>query len=119
MSREGRTAGEGLLAIGVWAFVWSLSRVDAAMAGERTAIGEWLLLQSVSVKGTWCGMLYLSTTLTHVRLLASVHTRVHCQRRALNELLATAWVITDVWPYTAVDALCDLTLAPLLPRDET
>jgi hypothetical protein len=38
MSREGRAAREGLLAVGVWAFVWSLSRVDAAMACERTTI---------------------------------------------------------------------------------
>ena len=49
-------------------------------------------------------MTYLSATFTHVRLLASVNARVHSQGTALNELLATAWVVADVRADTAVDA---------------
>jgi len=48
---------------------------------------------------------YLSASLAHVRLLAGVHARVHSERRALDELLAAAWVIADVWSDAAVNAL--------------
>lgn len=47
---------------------------------------------------------YLSTSLTHVRLLASVNSHVYSQGRALNELLATIWVFTDVGTDTTVYA---------------
>lgn len=41
-----------------------------------------------------------------MRLLASVHARMHSQSRALDELLATARVIADVRADAAVDTLC-------------
>lgn len=62
---------------------------------------------------------YLSTSLAHVGLLASVHARVDCQRRALDELLAATCVIAHVWPNTTVDTLCHCILAPVFSRDET
>lgn len=37
-------------------------------------------------------------------LLASVNTLVDGQSRALNELFAAIWKVTDVRSYTAVDA---------------
>jgi hypothetical protein len=39
-----------------------------------------------------------------MRLLASVYAGVDCQSTALNELLATTWVVADVWADTAVNA---------------
>ena len=47
---------------------------------------------------------YLAATFTHVRLLAGVYAGVHCQSTALDELLATAWVVADVWADAAVNA---------------
>lgn len=49
----------------------------------------------------------LATSLTHVRLLSGMHTRVYGQGGALNELLATSWVVANVWANTAVDTLCE------------
>ena len=46
---------------------------------------------------------YLSTALTHVRLLSGVNTLMDCQRRTLDELLAAVRVIAHVWAYTTVD----------------
>lgn len=34
MTRESGAASEGLLAVGIWAFVGSLARVDSAMSCE-------------------------------------------------------------------------------------
>ena len=48
---------------------------------------------------------HLAATLAHMRLLASVHARMHSQSTALNELLATAGVITHMRSDTAVNAL--------------
>jgi hypothetical protein len=37
---QGGATREGLLAVGVWALVGPLSRVDAAMASQRTRVTE-------------------------------------------------------------------------------
>lgn len=42
VSSQSGTARKGLLAVGVRAFVGSLSGVDAAMSGQRGRIAEWL-----------------------------------------------------------------------------
>lgn len=54
---------------------------------------------------------YLSTALAHVGLLSSVNSRMYCQSRALDELLATAWMLAHVWPYARVNSFYDNTLA--------
>lgn len=49
---------------------------------------------------------HLPASLTHVRLLASVYSRVDGESRALYELLATSWVVADVRSDAGVDTLC-------------
>lgn len=53
----------------------------------------------------------LAATLTHVRLLASVHTLVNGQSRSLDELLTAVGVVADVRADTAVDPLCRMVSA--------
>lgn len=54
---------------------------------------------------------YLSAALAHVRLLTGVYSRVYCQRRPLDELLATACKVANVRSVPAVDPLCVLSSA--------
>lgn len=42
MTRQSGAARKRLLAISIWALVWSLAGVDAAMASKRTGVTEWL-----------------------------------------------------------------------------
>ena len=49
---------------------------------------------------------YLATSLTHVRLLAGVHTRVHGQGGSLYELLSAAGVVAHVRSYSTMNTLC-------------
>lgn len=86
MTRQSCATRKGLLAVGVGALVRSLARMDSAMTRERRGIAEGL-----------------AAALTHMRLFSSVDARVHCESRALNELLSTAWIITDVGAYSAVN----------------
>jgi hypothetical protein len=53
---------------------------------------------------------YLSTSLAHVRLLASVDTLVDGQGGALDELLAAVGVVAHVRADTAVDTFCMLSV---------
>jgi hypothetical protein len=39
---QSRASGKGLLAVGIWALVRTLSRVNATVAGQRTAVAEGL-----------------------------------------------------------------------------
>lgn len=48
---------------------------------------------------------YLSTSLTHVRLLASMHSCVHRKSRSLDELFTAIRVVADMRPYPAVNPL--------------
>ena len=104
VTREGSAAREGLLAVGVWALVWSLSRVDATMSGERTRVTEGLMCVSEGLSQNW--RTYLSTTLTHVRLLAGVDALVDSQCGSLDELLAAVGVVAHVGADATVDTFC-------------
>ena len=47
---------------------------------------------------------YLATSLAHVRLLASVDSGVHSESTALDELLATIWVVANMRTNATVNA---------------
>ena len=111
MASESGAACERLLTIGIWALVWALARVDAAMTRQRAGITEGLVLSLVEGnKGNQGGRgqrAYLSTTLTHVRLLASVDTLVDRQGGTLDELLAAVGVVANMRADAAVDTFCE------------
>jgi hypothetical protein len=94
VASQSSAACERLLAIGIWALVWALARVDAAMTRQRAGITEGL-----------------STSLTHMRLLASVDTLVDRQGGTLDELLAAVGVIANMRADAAVDTFmtCEVT----------
>lgn len=48
---QGGTTRECLLAVGVWALVWPLARVDPTVPGQRTGVAEWL--QNVLEDAKW------------------------------------------------------------------
>lgn len=48
---------------------------------------------------------YLSTSLTHVRLLASMYSRMHREGRSLDKLFAAVRIVADMRPYSAVNSL--------------
>lgn len=43
-----------------------------------------------------------SASLTHVRLLARMNSVMHSESRPLNELLAAARPVADVWPLSGM-----------------
>lgn len=47
---------------------------------------------------------YLATSLAHVRLLASVDSGMHSESTALDELLATIWVVANMRTNATVNA---------------
>jgi len=49
VTSQGRPACKGLLAVGVWALVRSLSRVDTSMSGKGARVAERLVVESVHV----------------------------------------------------------------------
>lgn len=59
VTSEGGATCEGFLTIGVWTFVWTFTRVDAAVPRKRARIAEWLQGNSVKTvlkhvkKGYW------------------------------------------------------------------
>lgn len=95
MASEGGSTGEGLLAVGIGALVWSLARVSSAMASQRATVTE-----------------RLGTSLAVVRLLTSVHSLVDSQGRSLNEHLSAGRPVADVRSDAAVDALVSSEIAP-------
>ena len=103
---ESSAARKGLLAVGVWALVRSLSGVDATMSCERARVAEGLgCVSEVLVLSNM--YTYLSTTLTHVRLLAGVDALMDGQRGSLDELLAAVGVVANVRADAAVDTFCE------------
>lgn len=85
---QGCSSCESLLAVGVRAFVRALARVNATMTGKRRRVTE-----------------RLAAAFAHVRLLASVNSRVNSQGRPLNELLSTAGPVTSMGTNACVDSL--------------
>lgn len=83
-----RAAREGLLTVGIRAFVGSLARVNAAMPGQRRRVA----------KG-------LATSLTHMRLLSGVYTGMYCQSRALDKLLSTPWPLASMGSNSGMNTL--------------
>lgn len=77
--------------------------MDATMSGEGTRVAEGLVCVLVEVHSCRVRESYLSTALTHVRLLACVHTLVDGQRRPLDELLAAVGVVAHVGANATVD----------------
>jgi hypothetical protein len=113
MAGQGSATRKGLLAIGIWALVRSLSRVDTTMArqGTRVTEGLWVSGLGLVIKHKMLGnggRMYLSATLTHMGLLARVNTLMHGQSRALNKLFATVRILAYVRADTTVDTLCQI-----------
>lgn len=102
MACEGRAAREGLLAIRIRALVWPFAGVDPPMASKRAGVAEGLeRCQRTSIQAV-SSLVYLATSFTHVRLLASMHACVHGQRRPLDELLVAIREVADVRADTAM-----------------
>jgi len=83
------TPSERLLAIGIRALVGSLAGMNSAVPGQGAAVTEGL-----------------ATSLTPVRLLASMYARVNGQGGPLDELLATPRIVANMGPNATVDPLC-------------
>lgn len=82
-------AAETLTAAVKAALVRTLSGVDAAMAGQGTAVTESLLAIGL---------------LAHVGPLTRVCALVNCEGRPLNEGLCAAWLMADKGPLVGMDA---------------
>jgi hypothetical protein len=86
MTGQGGTTRKGLLAIGIWTLVRTLSGVDTSVPRQRARVTK-----------------RLSAALAHVRLLASVDALMHSQGRTLDELLAAIRILAHVRADTTVD----------------
>lgn len=84
--------------------------MNASMACQRARIAKGLYiicwLASTILQPKFCirGKTYLAASLTHVWLFSGMHSLMHSQGRALNELFAAAGVVTNVGPNTAMNA---------------
>ena len=104
---ERGTAGECLLAVGVWAFVGPLARMYPSMSSQRARVTERLRGALAAIhRRMRTQSSHLSTPLAHVRLLSRVHALMDRQCRALDELLAAVGVVADVRTDAGMDSFC-------------
>lgn len=102
---EGRTTGEGLLAIRKGALVRPLARVRAPVTSQGGAVAEFLSKVSDRAFRAGGGFAYLGAGLAVMWLLASVRPLVDGQGRPLNESLAAVFEVAEVRLVAAVDTL--------------
>jgi hypothetical protein len=94
MPRQGRPASERLLAVGIWALVGSLARVNPAVAGKGATITEGLyshISRSPLQGSNLATVPHLSASLALMGLLASMYSLVNSQGGTLNELLSAGF----------------------------